>query len=128
MQTFVWTHNAGGSSLSLTASSIVFLSFSSLGVEQIEYPPTVDSSGMKKSTLAKKKKKKKKKQQCNILASITDNTATSNAIKELTGHNRFVWRGPTLSGVAGVIKNTYYFMNITDRNLLALKFDDIVII
>ena len=60
MQTFVWTHNAGGSSLSLTASSIVFLSFSSLGVEQIEYPPTVDSSGMKKSTLAKKKKKKKK--------------------------------------------------------------------
>ena len=39
-----------------------------------------------------------------------------------TGHNKFVRRVPTLSG-AGVIEDTTYLVNITDKILLALKFD-----
>ena len=38
------------------------------------------------------------------------------------GHNKFVRTGPSLSGVGGGgIKDTTYFMNITDKTLLALK-------
>ena len=43
-----------------------------------------------------------------------------------TGHNRFVQRGPILSGVGGgggAIEDTTFLMNITDNILLALKFE-----
>ena len=40
-----------------------------------------------------------------------------------TGNNTFVRRGPTLSGVKGVIEDTTYLMNITEKILLVLKFE-----
>ena len=40
-----------------------------------------------------------------------------------TGHSKFVRKGPTLSGVGGVIEDTTYLMNISETNLLALNFE-----
>ena len=40
-----------------------------------------------------------------------------------TGHNKFVRRGPTLSGIGGFIEYTTCLMNTTNKILLALKFE-----
>ena len=47
-------------------------------------------------------------------------TVTTSSVKG-TGHNKFVQRGPTLSGVR-VFEDTTYLMNITDKMLLVLEF------